>query len=99
MIAASSIKKFFSDWWSLIGALLTALFIAFTMHDDIKDNTADIGLIKVELVTVEGRASKQNKRLLEKLKEVKENDKLKDKQIEQLQKDVAFIKGQLKERL
>jgi len=93
------ISDFFGSWWKVIGAFVTAIYIAFTMHDDIKDNKASIELIKTELITVEGRGSKQNKRLLEKLKEVERNDETKDKKIEELQKEVAFIKGQLKERL
>ena len=94
-----NISKFFASWWKVLGALVTAIYIAFTMHDDIKDNKASIDLIKTELITVEGRGTKRNKRLLEKLNEVKANDVTKDRKIEELQKEVAFIKGQLKERL
>ena len=104
------ISDFFSSWWKVLGALATALYISFTMYDDIKDNKASIeGLtisiedtksaFKSELETIEGRSNKRYKRLLDELNEIRSTDKIKDRQIENLQKEVAFIQGQLKERL
>lgn len=51
-------------------------------------------LFNAGLQTLDGRGEKRHKRLLDKIKEIESILRIKDRQIEQLQKDVAFMQGQ-----
>jgi len=88
------------------GAFLTVVELYNQIHSNTSSTVRLEGVIKDEVESrrldneIRGdRAEKRYKRNYERIVEIRKDDKQKDRQIEQLQKDVAFMKGQLKERL
>ncbi len=101
--ATDKLSDFLTKWWRPISILFAACYFAFTAYDDINDNSStndsqEIAiedskeLFNVEFKTLDNRGKKRYDRLLDALNEA-------EAKIEQLQKEVAFLQGQIHEGL